>query len=72
MHSRGCMHGGGMHAMVCARWAMHGRRGAWQRVCVLGGMCAGGMHARKADTEAGTTHPTGMHSCCDMCLVDLD
>ena len=34
-------------------------------VCVIGGMCGGegGARAGETATEAGGTHPTGMHSC---------
>ena len=52
-----------------AKGDMHDKEGhAWQRGCV-GGMhgkaacVARGVHAREMATEAGTTHPTGMHSC---------
>ena len=44
------MHGQGC---VCGGWDMCGERHAWQGVCVAGEMA----------TEAGGTHPTGMHSC---------
>ena len=57
--------GGGMHG--------EGWRHAWQRggACMLqGGVCGegaymagGGMRAGERATEAGGTHPTGMHSC---------
>ena len=51
---------GGVHSGVCA----------WQGVCVTGG-CAWkvghgrqrGMHSGQTNTEAGGTHPSGMHSC---------
>ena len=43
---------------------------AWQGACVARGCVAGGMrgkggglHAGETATEAGSTHPTGMHSC---------
>ena len=64
----GCAWQGG----VCmARRGMHGKEGyAWQGgVCMAkrgvhgkGGMCD--LHGkREAATAAGSTHPTGMHSC---------
>ena len=41
---------------------MHGKGGnAWQRgACMARGR---GMHAGETATEAGSTDPTGMHSC---------
>ena len=51
----GCVHGRG----TCGA-NMHGRGAVWLEACVDGG---GSMCARKTDTEAGSTHPTGMHSC---------
>ena len=38
---------------------MHGRGSVHGR----GGMHGGGVHAGEMATEAGGTHPTGMHSC---------
>ena len=38
---------------TCVARGMHGRGHAWQGACVAGEMA----------TEAGGTHPTGMHSC---------
>ena len=42
----------------------------WQGTCIAGGharqgacVVGGGMHAGEMATEAGGTHPTGMHSC---------
>ena len=45
---------GAMHGWGCAAWqgGVHGR-GA----CVVGGICTG-----ETASEAGSTHPTGMHS----------
>ena len=55
------MGGGGMHAReghawqgACVAGSMHGREG----VSVVGVVRAG-----DTATEAGDTHPTGMHSC---------
>ena len=68
--------GGGMccrGACMVRRWGVHGRGHVWQGrgVCMVGGMCGrgvhgggGGMRAGETATEAGGTHPTGMHSCC--------
>ena len=49
---------GGMRSrrVACMVWVV------W--VCIGGGTCvAGGMHAGETATEAGGTHPSGMHSC---------
>ena len=46
------MHGWGGVVGVCMSGIMHGRR--WHV------WCAGEM-----TTEVGSTHPTGMHSCCN-------
>ena len=53
----GGMRGKGGHAWhgVCAR-GMCGRGHAWQGACVTG----------KTAIAAGSTHPTGMHSCFGM------
>ena len=45
---------GGMHG----RGSVHSRGHVWQG-CTWGGACVAGETA----TEAGGTHPTGMHSC---------
>ena len=53
---------------------VHGKGGVWEGVCGRGhvwqgGMCGvgvhgrGGMRAGEMATEAGGTHPTGIHSC---------
>ena len=49
MHGKGGIHGRG----ACVTRGMYGRGHAWQE----------GMHAGEKVTEAGGTHPTGMHSC---------
>ena len=49
----GDMYGGG---------SVHGE-GACMGVCMVGVCVEGGMHAGETATEAGGTHPTGMHSC---------
>ena len=59
---------------VHGRGGMHGRGCAWQGGVYMGGhafqgsLCGGGhvwqgVHAGETTTEAGGTHPTGMHSC---------
>ena len=49
---------------VHGRRSVHGRGCAWQGTCVAGGgMRGGGVWAGEMATEAGGTHPTGMHSC---------
>ena len=67
VHGRGaCMAGGhawqgGMHGRGHP-WqgeGMHGRGHVWQGVCIAEGACMAGEIA----TAAGSTHPTGMHSC---------
>ena len=55
----GCVHGRGMCGWGTCGADMHGRGAVWLEACVDGG---GSMCARKTDTEAGSTHPTGMHS----------
>ena len=76
---KGSMHGeeGGVHgndkrgacvAKGCAWWGgacmaggMLGRGHAWQRGAYMAkGAC---VHVGETATEAGSTHPTGMHSC---------
>ena len=55
MHGQGC---------VCGGWDMCGERHAWQGVCVAGGHARwGACVTGEMATEAGGTHPTGMHSC---------
>ena len=50
--------GGGMHGRgVRIMGGMHGGG------CVAGGAWQGGLHAGETATEAGGTHPPGMHSC---------
>ena len=68
VRQRGNMCGKGGHVWwgACMVKGMHGERGACMAregmhgrgTCMVGGMCAGEMA-----TEAGGTHPTGMHSC---------
>ena len=55
--------------MVVVR-GMHDRGWGWGVVCMAGGHvwrdgpCVGGdMYGGETVTEAGGTHPTGMHSC---------
>ena len=53
----GGMHGGGMHGRgACVAGDVHGRGCVWQGV----------MQAGEMATEAGGTHPTGMHSCIEI------
>ena len=56
MHDMGCVVG------ACVAEGVHDRS-----VCVVGAYMAVGMHAGETVTEAGGTHPTGMHSCL-LCL----
>ena len=51
------MHGGGR--------GMHGWVYAWQRACLVGGVCVVVEACVSGDTAtaADGTHPTGMHSC---------
>ena len=49
---------GGMQGRGHAGQRVCGRGCAWQGSCV-----AGAKHAREMATEAGSTHPTGMHLC---------
>ena len=56
---------------------MHGR-GAWQGLCMAGGMHGReGMHGRGAcmagemATAVDSTHPTGMHSCFSIVLAPV-
>ena len=52
------VHGGGGHAW---QGGMLGRGHAWQRGAYMAkGAC---VHVGETATEAGSTHPTGMHSC---------
>ena len=47
---------------VCGRRGVCGKGGMHSKgVCVAGGL--GGMCAVETATEAGSTHPTGMHPC---------
>ena len=70
-----CMPGcvsGGLYMAGVHGGGMHGRGGHGKRCLCWGACMQWGIHTGEAATEAGATHPTGMHSCCDMCLVDLD
>ena len=57
--AKGCAWWGGMHGRGACLAGGH----AWQGAC----MAKGGIHGkggmRACATEAGSTHPTGMHSC---------
>ena len=63
VHGRGaCMAGRGMHGReghawqgACMAGSMHGRGCAWQGACVA--------DTTRYSQWAGSTHPTGMHSC---------
>ena len=61
----GGMHGrGGMCGRGCAWWLGHVGACMGEGACMVGGACvAGGVHAGETATDAGGTHPTGMHSC---------
>ena len=67
MHAKGAMRGGwGGHAwqgVHCQGACMRRWEHAWQcgGVNGKGSMCAG-----ETATEAGSTHPTGMHSCLEI------
>ena len=51
---------------------MHGKGYAWQGACMAGGACmAWGCVAGKTAIAAGSTHPTGMHSCLSMHFLML-
>ena len=73
MHGRGCVHGRGRvwhgGGACTAGEAWHACRGcghAWQGLCAWQGACVargGGCMAGEMATAAGSTHPTGMHSC---------
>ena len=62
---------GGMHGKgdICGEVGICGGSMCDEGVCMVGGMhgrgacMVGGMHAGETTTEAGRTHPTGMHSC---------
>ena len=62
MHGQGVIHGRG--ACVVGGHV-------WWGVCVVGGMCGGGIRGRgrqtcvagETATAVGGLHPTGMHSC---------
>ena len=69
MHGWGVCVARGGHAwpVVCMAGGMHGEGDMHGRE----GMVKGGMHGKgvacmagEAPTVAGSTHPTGMHSCC--------
>ena len=85
--AQGGMYGEGVMCMAKGRMpgegGVHGKGGhAWWGACVAGGhvwwgVCmaeecvAGGMIAEEMATEAGGTHPTGMHSCLENCCQTL-
>ena len=50
-----CQGQGGIHGRECMAG---GRGGVWQGACMVGDVNAG-----ETATEAGSKHPTGMHSC---------
>ena len=61
MRGRGCVLQG-----ACIAGGVHGRGHAWcWGTCVAVGDGGGGwvVRAEEAATEAGGTHPTGMHTC---------
>ena len=58
----------------CISGGVHGRSHVWQGACMAGGILdrghawwgacmMGGKSAGETVTEAGSRHPTGMHSC---------
>ena len=64
----GGMHGGG----ACMQGGVCGRGHAWQEACVAGGHAWQGWAcvAGKTAIAAGGTHPTGMHSCNVIVLIN--
>ena len=81
----GGMYGGGGdmcgRVCVCVVGSMHGRGNvwqeayvvgghAWQGVCITGGVHGGGTcMAGEMTTAVGNMHPTGMHSCSFIVLI---
>ena len=66
MHGKGCMAGGEMHSReACIVGGMYGRGACAVGVgaCMAGVWVVRGLHTGETATEAGCTHPTGMHSC---------
>ena len=47
---------------VCQSYSGHGGGHVWQEAYMAGGVCQRGMCAGEMATEAGGTHPTGIHS----------
>ena len=72
LHGRGLVwQGGVMAGGVCGRGTCMAGGHAWQRVCVAGGVYGGVEACVTGETAiaADGTHPTGMHSWANTCLI---